>query len=93
MQLVRFHTFTYLSQPADTMIGFWLFGENLGREAVSTVGEAGRGCRRSWLPDAGDPVLVTVLLDGVLALGQGVPQLQGGGHHRSATWKFKKVGI
>jgi len=35
-------------------------------------------------PDAGDPVLVAVLLDGVLALGQGVPQLDGlvprGGH-------------
>ena len=44
-------------------------------------------------PHAGDPVLVAILLDGVLALGQGVPQLQGGGHHRSATWKFKKVGI
>merc|ERR1719285_621985 len=28
-------------------------------------------------PDAGDPVLVAILLDGVLALGKGVPQLDG----------------
>ena len=28
-------------------------------------------------PDAGDPVAVALLLDGVLALGQGVPQLDG----------------
>jgi len=28
-------------------------------------------------PDAGHPVLVAILLDGVLALGQGVPQLDG----------------
>ena len=27
-------------------------------------------------PDAGDPVLVTILLDCVLALGKGVPQLE-----------------
>ena len=27
-------------------------------------------------PDAGDPVLVAILLDGVLALGKGVPQLR-----------------
>ena len=27
--------------------------------------------------DGGDPVLVTILLDSVLALGQGVPQLDG----------------
>ena len=35
-------------------------------------------------PDAADPVAVTLVLDGVLALGQGVPQLDGlvpaGGH-------------
>merc|ERR1719309_1252469 len=35
LQLVRFHTFTYLSHPADTMIGFWLLGENLTHETQS----------------------------------------------------------
>merc|ERR1719209_2653878 len=35
LQLVRFQTFTYLSHPADTMMGFWLLGENLTQETQS----------------------------------------------------------
>merc|ERR1719309_777043 len=35
LQLVRFHTFTYLSHPADTMMGFWLLGENLTHDTQS----------------------------------------------------------
>merc|ERR1719309_713354 len=35
LQLVRFQTFTYLSHPADTIMGFWLLGENLTQETQS----------------------------------------------------------
>merc|ERR1719186_961184 len=35
LQLVKVHTFTYLSQPAETMIGLALLGENLTQETQS----------------------------------------------------------
>merc|ERR1712117_567939 len=35
LQLVKFHTLTYLSHPADTMIGLALLGENLTVETQS----------------------------------------------------------
>ena len=35
LQLVKFQTLTYLSHPAETMIGFWLLGENLTQETQS----------------------------------------------------------
>merc|ERR1719318_604874 len=41
LQLVRFHTFTYLSHPAETMMGLALLGENLTVETQSW-------CPSSW---------------------------------------------
>merc|ERR1719318_432383 len=35
LQLVRFHTFTYLSHPVETMMGLALLGENLTVETQS----------------------------------------------------------
>merc|ERR1719500_1695746 len=35
LQLVQLLTLTYLSHPAETMIGFWLLGENLTQETQS----------------------------------------------------------
>merc|ERR1719430_1386675 len=35
LQFVRFHTFTYLSHPAETMMGLALLGENLTQDTQS----------------------------------------------------------
>merc|ERR1712027_69596 len=35
LQLVRFHTLTYLSQPQLTMMGFWLLGEKRTQDTQS----------------------------------------------------------
>merc|ERR1711893_132004 len=35
LQLVKFQTLTYLSHPQDTMMGFWLLGENLTQDTHS----------------------------------------------------------
>merc|ERR1719511_489362 len=42
LQFWRDQTLTYLSQPHETMIGFWLFGENLTQETQSP-------CPSSWI--------------------------------------------
>merc|ERR1719318_2429939 len=42
LQLVRFHTFTYLSHPAETMMGLALLGENLTQDTQSW-------CPSSWM--------------------------------------------
>ena len=42
LQLVRFHTLTYLSQPQLTMMGFWLLGENRTQDTQSP-------CPSSWM--------------------------------------------
>lgn len=39
----RRRTLTYLSQPAETMIGFWLLGENLVKEVRMVVNVDGEG--------------------------------------------------
>merc|ERR1719397_1572747 len=42
LQLVRFQTLTYLSHPADTMMGLLLLGENLTQLTQSE-------CPSSWM--------------------------------------------
>jgi len=64
--------FTVLEVPdLDQFIPTSRDNQRLGREALNRVGDVGSKA------DAADPLRVTVLLDGVLALSQSIPQLDG----------------
>lgn len=79
LQLARFQTLTMRSQPQETMTGLLLLGEKRTQETQSVWPSSYIKLKKKKFKMVSTklPSVLSLYLNGVLALGQSVPQLDG----------------